>query len=134
MRVKIWIGLALALLGGLSAAAPPATQDVWKVTGKDAVNWTARLVFLEESNAGYFDWKSEGGAHSGREIFTYTFDEETRVLRISGEKIVDPKGNIVHAQYKATLSKDGKRLEKGTWFGPGVMPGTWSARRADEKG
>ena len=86
-------------------------------------------MFLEESNQGYFEWDSSGGA-SGREVFTYTYDEKTGKLRIEGEKIVDPQGNITFATYSATLSKDGERLEKGRWWGPNVVPGTWSATRA----
>ncbi len=131
MFAKTWTLLALLVLSSLSLAASPSTQiNAWQVKGMDSIAWTAQLVFLEESNVGYFDWKSADGANSGREPFTYSFDDKTQVLRIWGAKIIDPKGNIIHAQYKATLSEDGKRLENGTWFGPGVLPGTWTATRA----
>ena len=132
MIAKAWALLALLLFGFTQplelVSTPTQVANTWQVKGKDSIEWTAKLVFLEEADAGYFEWKSADGA-SGREPFTYTFDEKTRRIFIQGQKIIDPEGNITHAQYTATLSKDGKRLLRGRWFGPGVMPGTWSAVR-----
>jgi len=130
---RAWILVAVALLASVVHARPQEEEPgTWNLVGKDLYGWSAKVVFLEESNSGYFDWKSEKG-DSGREIFTYSFDEKTRVLSITGEKIIDPRGKIIQAQYRARLSKDGSRLEDGTWFGTNVLPGTWSATRAKKE-
>jgi len=89
--------------------------------------WSARLVLDEQSGKGHFDWLSAKGA-SGRELVTWSFDDRTAMLRLSGYEMLDPKGNIGVGTYEAELSDDGARLIRGTWGAP-ALPGTWEATR-----
>jgi hypothetical protein len=108
----------------------------WKVSGKDEAGrlWEGYLV-VERAPAkymclGYFDWQSSSPsevAHGGQYHFEGTFDPQTRRVSWTGYSIENRTGHPAMAQYDATLSADGSRLENGKWSGGFSIPGTWEA-------
>ncbi len=103
----------------------------WLVKAQDVAGnkWEAALVFTRNidgrTNSGYFDWKSR--LASGREHFQGTFDAESRMIRWTGNRVENPVGSIIHANYEAEVSADCLRLINGKWSGNGSVPGTWTA-------
>jgi hypothetical protein len=104
---------------------PRSPAGVWKVEGEDGVRWSAELVLAEPGHDGHFDWKSERG-DSGRELVTWTYHPDTRMLVLTGHELRDAVGQIGLGSYIARVSADGRTIANGTWGAPAV-PGIWEA-------
>jgi hypothetical protein len=104
----------------------------WEVVGKDKREWKAVLVFtrsVRNSYDGYFKWQALSGAPaSGHEAFQGTYNPANGMLVLKGLDMKDKQGSIaVGSTYEAIVTEGGTGLRNGTWFGPTVAPGTWSA-------
>ena len=110
------------------SVSPFPRVGIWRVTGRDSVNWTANMV-IEEIDVdrfnGYFEWRG-GIDYGGREYFRGVYDPQTRKVSIQGYRLENNRG-IGLARYEAYLTRDGNDLESGTWGG-GATPGTWEGK------
>ena len=97
---------------------------IWNVTGRDSINWTAKMVIDEidiDRFSGYFEWR--GGIDSGgREYFRGVYDSQTRKVSIQGYRLANNRG-IGLGKYEAFLTRNNNDFESGTWSG-----GTWEAK------
>jgi len=98
---------------------------LWKVTGRDSVNWTANMVIDEIDNdrfSGYFEWRG-GIDFGGREYFRGVYDFKDKKVIIQGYRLTNAHG-LVLGRYEAYLTKNGD-FESGTWSGGGVWEAKW---------
>jgi TolB-like protein len=98
---------------------------LWKVTGRDSVNWTGNMVIDEidgDRFSGYFEWRG-GIDYGGREYFRGVHDSKNKKVTIKGYRLADDRG-LGLGTYEAYLTRSGD-LESGIWGGGS---GTWEAK------
>jgi energy-coupling factor transporter transmembrane protein EcfT len=98
-----------------------------RLTGRDRVNWTAKMVIDEiDANgfSGYFEWNG-GIDHCGREYFEGVYDPRTRKAVIQGTSLSDNSRGIALSKYEAFLTEDNFDFKSGTWTGDGVWEAIW---------
>lgn len=109
---------------------------VWKVTGKDAENtgWSGRLHITRRQPSGrmlnirgWFRWVSSDGETAGREYVSGRFDRSNGRLTLRGNEVKNERGEIMKTQYVAFVSKKGRMISRGRWFGEEVVEGSWRA-------
>ena len=127
-----------ALLIAIALMAPMRSLETrdgpvpgnWTVSGRDAHEWSATLVFTRAEGPhleGFFLWRGLDIDASGFEPFIGTYDSKSRWISLTGRGIYDPRGPIATARYTARLSSDLTHLVEGRWYGPEVEVGTWTA-------
>lgn len=113
----------------------------WMVYGEDDLgyHWHGYLVVEHapdaKFNKGFFEWSCFDGAKfkgRGRFQFQGSYDPQTRTVEWAGFSVQDRIGGVVNANYRATLSEDGRRLQNGSWKGGISAPGKWRAEHFGE--
>lgn len=131
--------LGLLAVGQTTVRAEPNPSGTWNVRGRDeaGIDWVAELV-LRPADAneypptkfrGHFDWWGSNRVRGREYVGSAVYDYETRVLRITGSDLENADPPLTAAEYRIEMTEDAGRLVNGTWGGPGVVPGTWQARR-----
>jgi hypothetical protein len=114
--------------------APKA--GIWTVSGSDEENtkWTATMRIAKRGirnklirYSGYFSWKSEDGETAGREYFNGSFDRWSGSLRLTAYRAKSEKGELGVGNYRAFVSRKGRDISRGVWFGASTVPGKWAA-------
>ncbi len=139
--------LALAVSGVLLTAGVRSAAEagegtkrspvgVWDIKGTDSANteWIGTLVLTSGDKGalvGHIEWFGRGGDNdgaAGREYVSADYDRETRTLRLQGTKL-EFATKLTLGTYRAVLTEDGKRLEKGRWKAEGESKGESGAHR-----
>ncbi len=120
------------------AARPDPKAGVWRVVGKDAegLGWrgSIRITTPQRSSGnlvgvrGYFDWFSFDRKTSGREFVAGTFHRDSGSVALRGYAIRNRKGEMSKTSYRAFVSRSGRSIERGRWFGKDVVKGNWTAK------
>lgn len=115
--------------------APKA--GVWRVNGKDAEGsgWRAKFTLAKRKTSanlvavkGFFDWVSYDSKTSGREFVKGTFHRDSGRLNMQGYAVRSRRGEIMKTGYRAIVSRSGRLITRGKWFGKDVVKGNWTAR------
>lgn len=140
MRLGILLCVAFTAVSpgqdGTPAKTTQSPLGVWDIRGYDSrgTNWIGTLIIMHSDTktmTGHIHWSGSGGRFdgaTGREYVNVTYDESTKLVSIVGQRLEHAK-RIALSAYRAELSQDGNRLEKGTWTGTGGAPGEWHASR-----
>lgn len=125
---------AIKAQSGPSFAAPRA--GVWRVAGKDAdgVIWGDSLRITKRQLAGnivrlsgYFVWRSADKTTEGREYVRGSFERGSGRLTLAGYALKNRRGEIAKTRYIAYVSRQGRLISRGRWYGKEVVKGTWKA-------
>lgn len=132
VRLAALLVLVPTLVWSQTAQTRGPKTGTWELVGQDKREWKAVLVFVRSvrgSYDGYFKWQAQSGAPAGgHEAFQGIFNPANGQLVLRGLDMKDKHGSIaVGSTYQAIVSDGGTVLRDGTWFGPSVAPGTWSA-------
>jgi hypothetical protein len=109
-------------------------REFWDLRGTDFEKtlWIGTIAIAADAKgdlSGEITWlASDVGC--GREHVTATYDAKGGVLEMKGTK-VESGGGMGVSKYKAVLTSDGARLEKGACVGDKSFPGGWNAKRID---
>jgi hypothetical protein len=127
------LGLDLVLEGRVTPVL--LTGRTWTLIARDADGTTyngSTLVFTQQTAGssgvaldGYFDWVGSSGV-SGRELFHGSLTSNETALELQGYELQNPNG-IILSHYNATLAANGNAFLYGTWDGPNVVEGSWTA-------
>ncbi|PXW86082.1 lipase (class 3) [Nitrosomonas sp. Nm84] len=126
------------LLANTTNTFPDLQGSIWNLDATDSRGnvFDGELVFetqiLSTSKAnleGYFGWIANGVLP-----FQIDFDAELGidgVLTFTSTALSQPTAGIIAAQYEGKFLQNYQALT-GTWFGTGIIPGTWSAIPIEE--
>jgi hypothetical protein len=129
--------IPLSIAGQTRGVWVAPRSGIWNLKGSDetGTQWSAEVKLRRTKQKGKFQlfrgdftWKSADGNAAGREFFTGRFDRRTGLLRLESNRVVAEKGDLGIATYVGFSRSKGRKIARGKWNGPNVVPGTWSAQ------
>jgi hypothetical protein len=78
------------------------------------------------------NWASTDGTYAATELYTGTYDSDTRTVTWNGQSITNPHGNVVLDDDTATYDPATDQLLGGSWTGG--HPGSFTAHHVTDSG